>query len=99
MLIGAVIAAAAGPADAFYFPGWPADGLPRTPMLYGSNTGYGPGPIQTEVFISQPPPRFVEPPDRPETPQTVPEPATLALAVLGLGAVGVCRKARGQRPA
>ena len=82
MWAGAATLMVAGPAAAFYFPGWPADGLPRTPTLYGATTGFLPPDFQTDVTLIRPPGAVVTP-DRPN-PQTVPEPATFALAAFGL---------------
>lgn len=94
---GAVGLLAAGPAAAFYFPGWPADGLPRGPTLLGPSVQqWTPPPLWPWSGYGTPPPLDRPAPgdERPPAPQVVPEPATLALAALGLGAVAVRRATR-----
>ena len=83
----AATALVAGPAAAFYFPGWPADGLPRPPNLYEYQVSVGPADVFTDTRFSQPPGGASATP-----PRTVPEPATLLLAAMGLATVLVRRR-------
>jgi hypothetical protein len=96
---------AGGPAAAFYFPGWPADGLPRAPTLLGPSVRLWTPPGQPGG--DRPPPPIDRPPtdippgewvDKPPAPQVVPEPATIALAALGLGAIAVRRSWATRQP-
>ena len=77
----AVALVAAGPAAAFYFPGWPADGLRTVPTLYGPSVGVAP----PEPAVDR---AFTRPLLAPQAePPRVPEPSTLVLAGIGLLAV------------
>ena len=86
----AVALVVASPASAFYFRGWPGDGIPRDRNLVAPNDRF----TDTEVGRVEIRPRD---PDEDETPTTntaTPEPGSLALAAIGLGVVGVLRRKR-----
>ncbi|MFO0848660.1 MAG: hypothetical protein U0871_08915 [Gemmataceae bacterium] len=87
----AVGATSAGPASAFYFKGWPGDGLRTPPSLIQPSAPSWANPPSVRTWtepppITRPPKEWTEEPNRP---QQVPEPATLVLAPTGL-AGGVC---------
>ncbi len=65
-------------AHAFYWPGWPGSG--ETP----------PSPTPRQSIFEVPPPKTPTEPTEP--PKQIPEPATLVIAGLGLGVLGL-RKA------
>lgn len=94
----AATAAVAGSATAFYFPGWPADGLPRPATLYAAPPGqaWPVEAIRTESLLSRPPSAVLDPvtlvPAR-----TVPEPTTFLLAAAGLTMVRVMYRRPGSR--
>jgi hypothetical protein len=90
----AVAAFVASPASAFYFRGWPGDGVPRDRNLVapkdrftdtrpGRTTDRPPGPDDFPPGPSGPP----QPPG-----SATPEPGSVVLAAIGLGLVGVLRR-------
>lgn len=85
---GLVAVAAGGlapAAPAFYWVGWPGAGTTQPPTIVS----------QTERVDHRPPPGVTPPNDTPpgdkppDNPKGVPEPATVALAGVGLGALAV----------
>ena len=90
-----VVCCVGSSSPAFYFAGWPGDGIPRTPSLITpgqSSNQIVPSPLFSDELKTRIP---VERTGT-ETPAT-PEPTTAALAVLGLGAVAVVRAWRRSR--
>jgi hypothetical protein len=76
-------------ASAFFFKGWPGDGLPRERTLLPPSTQTTEPPGETEQPPYWPPP----PTERPEgNPPGVPEPATGLLAAVGVGVVALARR-------
>ena len=82
LAVSAAVMAAPGAAQAFYWFGWPGSGMSEPPSIT---------PRQCANESPQPEtpfgPRISEVP--PETPKNVPEPATIVIAGLGLGVVGM----------
>jgi hypothetical protein len=84
---------AANGAGAFFFKGWPGDGLPRERTLVPPSTQTNEPPDETEWPPYRPPP-----PDRTPTgpdgknPPGVPEPATAVLAAVGVGVAALARR-------
>src|SRR4051812_43305812 len=87
-LAGGGTAAAAAPAPAFYWAGWPGSNPTSRPQIVST----------TERVEYHPPPSFQETPPTeelppggteqpPDNPRGVPEPATITLAAVGLGAM------------
>ena len=64
------------PAQAFYWSGWPGAGATEPPSL-----------IPKQIVVEFPPPST--PLDPADPPKQVPEPATLVIAGLGLGVLGL----------
>ena len=95
-LYGLLVVCCVGSASpAFYFAGWPGDGIPRTPSLITpgqSSSQIVPSPLFSDELKTRIPVERTST----ETPAT-PEPTTAALAVLGLGAVAVVRAWRRSR--
>ena len=88
----AVGATASGPASAFYFKGWPGDGLQPPPSLIQSNAPPWGNPPSGRLFTDESavygkPREWTEGQSSPQ----VPEPATLVLAAAGLIGLGVRR--------
>ncbi len=96
-----VVTLTAGPAAAFYFPGYPGDGLPPRPTVMApgvARLALPPDGIRADDPLD--PPTFLDslgPPPLLDPPPDVPEPATLALAVAGVGVVAVRRGVRRSR--
>ncbi len=82
VLVAAVVAGTTAPASAFYWVGWPGAN-PVTPPIV---TVVEPVPERPKPGDPQPP---VEPPGDPGDPKGVPEPTTVGLAAVGLGALAV----------
>ena len=76
----AMVIISAANAQAFYWPGWPGAGVTEPPSL-----------TPKQIVEEFPPPK--EPLDPKDPPKQVPEPATLVIAGLGLGVLGL-RKLR-----
>lgn len=72
----AMMVISAANAQAFYWPGWPGAGVTEPPSF-----------TPKQVVEEFPPPR--EPLDPTDPPKQVPEPATLVIAGLGLGVLGL----------
>lgn len=95
-LLGSVVAvaavlAAAGPATAFYWKGWPGSGIRREPTVVPP-TDRPPNPPTDEPWfppIDEPPP-----PPPPPPPEQLPEPGTITVGLIGLGTVAVVRRLR-----
>jgi hypothetical protein len=85
--VGLIVAAEA---QAFFFKGWPGDGLPRERTLIppGANTPGNPPP--PNFWIEEPP----EPPPGNQSPPEIPEPSTVLLAAVGAGVVALARRRR-----
>ena len=89
----AVGLAAANGASAFFFKGWPGDGIPRERTLVPpGNTIDNPRQQPPEWPPEQPP--WNPPPEKPpeEKPPGVPEPATAVLAAVGAGLLAFARR-------
>ncbi len=94
----AIVGLSAAPATAFYFPGYPGDGMPLRPTVMApgiERPGSQPSPILAEDPLD---PSSADPPLPLDPPPDVPEPATVALAAIGVGVVAVRRWVRRQEP-
>ena len=93
-----LILATTADARAFFFKGWPGDGLLRTPTLLGPRPNPGdhddqpPGFEPSSGFGSLIPPGG----ESPVLP-AVPEPGTVVLAAVGLGALALARRRASRR--
>jgi hypothetical protein len=98
----AVVGVTVGHVQAFYFGGWPGDGLPKTRTLLPENAPKEGSPPSAQLREERPPPdtfkderenpTVVPPTETPETPPpVVPEPTTVALAGLGIGVAVLAR--------
>lgn len=85
-----VAAAVCSPAQAFFFRGWPGSGLPKPPVLITPKAPTDDNPPSGR------PPEDDNPktPHTPQGPNGVPEPGTLVLAAVGLGALALRRRMR-----
>jgi len=84
-------------ASAFFFKGWPGDGLPRERTLLPPSSQNNEPPGETEWPPYRPPtepPPTKPPPTGPtgENPPGVPEPATGLLAMVGIGVAAFARR-------
>ena len=84
-IAGFVLLVAPASAQAFYWSGWPG-------------SGETPSPTPRQTIFEVPPPKTPTEPTEP--PKQIPEPATLVIAGLGLGVLGLRKawKRRGSRP-
>jgi hypothetical protein len=87
--VGLVVSNGAG---AFFFKGWPGDGLPRERTLLPPSTQTTEPPGETEWPPYRPPPPGEGP--KGGNPPGVPEPATGLLAAVGVGVVALARRRR-----
>jgi PEP-CTERM motif-containing protein len=84
---------AANGASAFFFKGWPGDGLPRERSLLPPSTQTNQPPGETEWPPYRPPTDQPPPEEHPKpTPPGVPEPATGLLAAFGVGVAAIARR-------
>jgi hypothetical protein len=90
----AVSAWLAAPASAFYFPGWPGSGEPKTPTIVPPTTPTEGNLPSAKPPIDTPPPEGELPPGGPSS---VPEPTTVTAALIGLAAVGARAYAKRSR--
>ena len=81
-------------ASAFFFKGWPGDGLPRERTLLPPSTQTTEPPGETEWPPYRPPPPDQPPGEQPPggNPPGVPEPATGLLAAVGVGVLALARR-------
>lgn len=87
MALGAAAVVLVGqPASAFYWYGWPGSGVSNQPGLVPRSPT-----VQTVAEVT-PPPVVVDYPNVPSDPKTVPEPASLLAAGVGLAAVVIARR-------
>jgi hypothetical protein len=85
-LVGLAVGSAASPAHAFYWVGWPGAN-PVTPPAIVSTTERD--PERPPTVIVDPPVTPPGDPGDPTDPKGVPEPATMSLAAIGIGALAV----------
>ena len=81
-----------GSAQAFYFRGWPGDGVPKPPILVTPNAPTDDNPPSARP--PEPPGVTPQSPGGPNGPSGTPEPATLALAAVGLGVLAWRKRMR-----
>jgi hypothetical protein len=99
LIAGAVGVLTAGEAPAFYFKGWPGDGLVNPPSLIQSTAPTWGNPPSGRLYedmnpVSRPPREWT---GETEAPQQVPEPTALVLAAVGIAGMGVRRLAARRR--
>ncbi len=87
LLVTAMMGMTAPPANAFYWVGWPGANPVNRPSIVPAIERVPERPQPGEETPPPPPPGVVEPPGG--EPPAVPEPGTLGLAAIGLGAAGV----------
>ena len=84
--LAAAVVCVGQPASAFYWYGWPGSGVSDPPSLVPRS------PTVQTVTEKTPPAVVVDYPDVPSGPKSVPEPASLLAATVGLAALAVARR-------
>ena len=77
--------------QAFFFRGWPGDGIPKTPVIITPKAHNDDNPPSGRTPDDWPPGTTYTP-QGPGGPNGVPEPGTLALAAVGLGVLALRKR-------
>jgi hypothetical protein len=98
--IAVLLTACGSSAQAFYFRGWPGDGVPKPPTIIKPTAPPEDNPPSGRPRPPTPPVDTPRGPTGGENPPSgTPEPGTLALAAIGLGALVLRQRRKGAKVA